>query len=516
MKATYYKGINFLIGLCTLLMLGCQLEDDTDKLKQIQSLKQKSTTKTISGKDAPEVLHFILSKSNSRMQFTLDNNDSPKGQFRSHEESLSLTTTITEQIKQVTNGYGKSNYTFKLIEEETKDGVYFLNLVVKEYKDTFYLYIAKYVPDLDWLLAYNSSSDFNSFTGSIYYYSDTGLYLAKIEMLNGSSTFVEKHPCDGEGVDSGDGGNPGGGSPSDAGTSDGSTSSDSNSGDNAGGTGGSNVDVIFTCCECNGDLVGEHDHVECTIEIIFNLSTNSDGQILGDEKSFNDYLRHPCDIPEVCYETNGDPCTYGCNESGDGCAENPNENDDVGVYIDLEETIALNELTELFGDDNFATDYEIDPETIPAELHFETLEELEEFLLNLQNSEVTLTSEVIINEANNSVTTRCVFSDFLLNYNVWVEQELGEDYINFFDYSVSDVTSFDSGITVFHYYEQNSWSNQLNSYNSITDVYGTAHLTFIYKGIGRIMSDVQHFQIVTNATNGSVISQEWIDKWVFD
>lgn len=341
-KILRHLKLSILVFGLTLFMFNCQQEDDLEKQNQTSSVTQKSTTKTVSGKDIPEILNFIQSKSNSRMQFALDDSNSPEGQFRSHEDNLSLTTTLTDQIEQVTNNYGKSNYTFSLIEENTKEGVYFLNLVVKEYKDTFYLYIVKYVADDAWITSNSIYKDFGDFTGAVYFYSDDGSYLAKFDIVNGIPNSFEKHPCPGDDHDdhddddSSDDGSPGngsgGGSTSDTGTSDGSTPSTGSStgGDSGGGTGGEGIIVGWLC---NWRAVlhegpGHCNNPDAGGSWVFDFGG------LGD-KSMNNYLRHPCeDVPEECYEDNGDPCLYGCNVDENGCAEEPEENDEIAIMPD--------------------------------------------------------------------------------------------------------------------------------------------------------------------------------------
>ena len=147
-------------------------------------------------------------------------------------------------------------------------------------------------------------------------------------------------------------------------------------------------------------------------------------------------------------------------------------------------------------------------------LVFNTAEELEVFLQDWRNSRSTNEDEgqsIIDNDNPNKVTEKIVFHDLLLRYNIFVEQELGEDYMFFTDYSVSDIDSSVSGITVFVAYEQESWDNYRESYEMTANIYGTSHLTFIYKNVGRVYSEDHHFRVKVNATDGSRISQEWVD-----
>lgn len=180
--------------LVLLLFVNCQKEQLTLDELELNNENKSSIVKTVSARDIPEVMNFIASKS-SDYKFLLDDSTTEEGMNRSHEDNLVMTELITDQITQVTNSYQKSNYTFNLIKQSGTNGNYFLNLVVKEYKDTFYLYIVKYVPDAFWLNTHSMANDLGDFTGHMYYYSDQGIYVANVTMQNGSSTASSYNPC---------------------------------------------------------------------------------------------------------------------------------------------------------------------------------------------------------------------------------------------------------------------------------------------------------------------------------
>ena len=363
MKHSFLK----LLVLTLILNFSCQHEDDLGKQNQTSVITQKSTTKIVSGKEIPEVLNFIQSKSNSRMQFILDENNSPKGQYRSHEENLSLTTTLTEQIKQVTNSFGKSNYTFKLIEEETKEGIYFLNLVVKEYKDTFYLYIVKYVADDNWLLTNSMHRNFDTFTGTSYFYTDEGIYFLKTIQSNGITISSERHQCNDDNdddSDTSDNGNSGGAGNSsdddptgDSGPDSGSDIPDS--GDPSGSGGGSSgFEIYIIPCPCQGHYLGE----ACSCPVPPQV-------IIIPNYSMNDALRHPCDdIDNNCESTTD--CEFGWDDNCQ-CLDEPDENEDVGVIIG----------TDFYEFNNFISTLDINlQDWINDEENIEIREEIFDFL----------------------------------------------------------------------------------------------------------------------------------------
>jgi hypothetical protein len=283
-----------------------------------ESKTETSITKTVSVHDIPEVMNFIASK-RADYKFVLDDSNTSDGMNRSHEDNLVMTELITDEIIQVTNAYQKSNYTFRLIKQSDLDGKYFLNLVVKEYKDSFYLYIVKYVPDTFWLSNHSITKDLGDFTGMVYFYSDEGIYVANVTMQNGNSIASERHPCD----EPEDDGNNGGG-------------------DDIGG-GGSGCTMTMVWYECNGT----NSSIPHSAESCGGSSGGGSGFYWvesGDcvgNKSMNDFLRHPCEGSGSGGATGGgnsycqpDPdCVFPMqlNENCD-CAEPEEiENGDVGV-----------------------------------------------------------------------------------------------------------------------------------------------------------------------------------------
>lgn len=268
-KTKTLKLFLVLFGI-TVVIFTCQKEDDTFKFEP-EAKNQTSTTKTVSASDIPEVMNFIASKS-ADYKFVLDDSNTSDGMNRSHENNLVMTTLIIDEITQVTNSKQKSNYTFRLIKQSSLDGKYFLNLVVKEYMDTYYLYIVKYVPDSFWLSSHSITKNLGDFTGMVYFYNDEGVYIAKATMQNGSSTSSERHPCD---------------DPEDDG---------SGSGDDGAG-GGSGCTMTLVWYECNGSNSSiPHSAGSCGGSSgggsgFYWVET---GDCVGN-KSMNDFLRHPCE-----------------------------------------------------------------------------------------------------------------------------------------------------------------------------------------------------------------------------
>ena len=139
-------------------------------------------------------------------------------------------------------------------------------------------------------------------------------------------------------------------------------------------------------------------------------------------------------------------------------------------------------------------------------------EELEEFMLQLSSSRTNGESETYVDIGNqNMVTTKFVFWDFLTKYNIYVHQQLGDDYVTFSDYNVENITSTETGITFAGEWQQTYWDHSMDSYQMTANVFGTVTIFIFYKGIGELISADYHFRVVTNATNGGKISQQWVD-----
>ena len=227
-------------------------------------------------------MSFIASK-RSDYKFLVDDSTSEEGMNRSHEDNLVMTELITDQITQVTNAYQKSNYTFSLTKQSGADGNYFLNLVVKEYKESFYLYIVKYVPDALWLNAHSMTNDMGDFTGSIYFYSDQGVYVANLTMQSGSTTAYSYNNCPedtDDGIDY----------PDDDGTG----------GTGDGGGSGSTCFIVATWYQCQGDNASTpHSASSCNAATGSQTGSGYNYTYYCTDNNYsannlNDVLRNPC------------------------------------------------------------------------------------------------------------------------------------------------------------------------------------------------------------------------------
>lgn len=338
------KKTNLAVPLTVLFLLlffACQQEDDSNFEGTQLVQQQNSITKSVTASEIPNVIQFLESKSNNRLEFLIDDSNSELGMNRSHEDNLSMTTALTNQIEMVTNNYGKSNYSFKLIEEQTKEGTYFLNLVVKEYKDEFYMYIIKYVPETTWLSNYTSELDFASFSGTLYFYNSEGIYVGRSDVSHGtSSTMDTREPCpkDGELPDDNNNNSTGGSSTSGGGTSSGSTgttSTGTGSSTSGGGVNGGTSGTIAMVCACVGHGELEIMNGTCTCDTI-EIIVIAGGSITND-RSMRDLV--DCPPEDDCFDAVGDPCANGCDANGD-CIEDSEEIENSGVVINADVEIA--------------------------------------------------------------------------------------------------------------------------------------------------------------------------------
>jgi len=176
----------------------------------------------------------------------------------------------------------------------------------------------------------------------------------------------------------------------------------------------------------------------------------------------------------------------------------------------------ISELENVFGIGNFEIDCNTDTSSISQELHFKNEEELQEFwtAYQLSKENVTATNETTVQITPNGPEVVEHFKFYQLPYtiyNFYIKQKLGLDYMYFSDYSVLEVNSELSGATLFDDWVQVSYYNHLDSYNSITNVYGITSLKIVFKELVVPISAAYHFRMTTNATDGSAISQEWVD-----
>jgi len=332
-----------LVFAVLLSMYSCQ-KDDAVTLESNDSHQHEhsSTTKSVSASEIPRVMQFLESKSNARLEVVIYDTNSELGMNRSHEENLSMTTALVDQIKMVTNSYGRSNYTFKLIEEETRAGVYFLNLIVKEHKDEFYVFIMKYVPSEAWLNTFTDTSSFSSYSGDIYFYDHNGVYAGRTTLVNGQTTTSDsREPCPPD-IDHN---SPTGGGNASAttGTASGVSSSTSSS---TGTSGGSLEDLTANfgwLCNWWGEL--HQNPQEC-----HNPAAGGSWTIQVDYGNEDRSMRDLTDCPRVsgeCYQSNGDPCPNGCDEDG-YCIDEQEEIESSEIDINVD--VALARYNNFYGD----------------------------------------------------------------------------------------------------------------------------------------------------------------------
>jgi len=159
------------------------------------------------------------------------------------------------------------------------------------------------------------------------------------------------------------------------------------------------------------------------------------------------------------------------------------------------------ELSNVFGQDNFKTDSNINSSDVPQEFHFNTQEELQNFYDSLTLNSTNIESETLTfpNDPN-KVIEKCTFPDWFFDFNVYIEQTLGDDY------NVDNITSNISGMTVFVAYEQLNWTTtSVNPAANVSnvDINSEAEVTLIYKGVGRIVTFDINFNIWLNINDGS-------------
>ncbi len=179
MKTLSKKIIKVILLFLSLSLINCQNEDDLQN-KEVLTETNKLITQTLSGNDIPHIIRFIESKSNSKLEFNFggqENYAASSVVAKQHDTNLRLTKVMTNAIIASTLN-NITNYAFDM---EVKSSDYFLNLIVKEYNGTPFIYFIKYVKASTW-----RGKDLTSFTGKIYYYSETGDYKMTQNSINGT------------------------------------------------------------------------------------------------------------------------------------------------------------------------------------------------------------------------------------------------------------------------------------------------------------------------------------------
>lgn len=316
----------FLLSLF-IIISGCENDKEPNNIPLNKS--QNLTSKTISGKEIPDIINFVRNQSNDEMKFSLGlkNRDSRT------QENLIIGSIQTDKIKQITNDANRSNYTFKVDKESVSNELSFINYTIKESPNGFYSYFLEYVPNMKWLKTTATPNDLSTFTGEIRAYDRNGYYIGKNTFSNGirvEQTY--RNPCDNgsTGSSSGGGGGDGsgtstGGSGSGSGSGSGGTGAGSGSGGGGGGTGGYDIECI---------VIVISDFGECGCQTVSVYTCND---YFNQKSSSKNPFRNPC-TDDCQNQQRTSDCEFGFDENCN-CLPDPNEdinnNPNDGILIDL-------------------------------------------------------------------------------------------------------------------------------------------------------------------------------------
>ncbi|MFC4633487.1 hypothetical protein ACFO3O_06190 [Dokdonia ponticola] len=331
-----------------LVFIACQKDDDGSPLlfEAHQHEQIQTTTTTVSLDEIPKVAEYLSTLGDQRGHFTIEK--SIYSNYRLNEPDLVIGTLQTREIIEVTDQYDQKNHTFLLssIGSANTTVKSTFNLIVQESLSGLFSYIVEYRPDENWIPNYRDLQDFSTYSGEIIHYSITGRYIAKLNLIDGVAINGEtRSPCSDDGDPNGDtgnnGGNDGNPGPGDSGPGDGDGGGNE---DNPPPDPDVSADLKWLCVwrqflhnepsECNNPSLGG----SWVIVITYG------------DKSVEDTVRCPNDLPElpeVCYDNNGDPCPNQCDPNGNGCAEAPiDPNPVVAVNYDLALIYSLNQFLE--------------------------------------------------------------------------------------------------------------------------------------------------------------------------
>jgi len=343
------RGVFLLLYLAFFIAQSCQQDDETIIEGTLLSVEQvESTTQIVSGDEIPNVINFVKQQTNDKLQVSLKTTFSD-----SRQADLVIGNLSIDVVKQITNAYGRSNYSFVMIKTVDSPELSYINYIVKDTRYGMYGYFIEYVP-LDQNSEGNLLNDQGEFHGTIRIYNQYGIYVGSNTFNNGvRATSDYENDCDNSnnggggqdgGEDPGDGPGDGTGSDGGDGPGPGDGPGDGDSGD--GGTGGENIEIIITCgCdpEHEGGVDG-NDDCHCTIpdEIVIDIRTPDDYY---NKTGKRDPLRYPCSPDNENIQDQ--PCRCPSDvDDGQTDVDPQDENNDIPILLDLFEIAQLNEYIE--------------------------------------------------------------------------------------------------------------------------------------------------------------------------
>ncbi|MBE9489235.1 MAG: hypothetical protein IMY67_02980, partial [Bacteroidetes bacterium] len=86
MKTLSPQVLRTLTCLFAIILINCQQEDDSQKIDTSDE-SQKVTSKIVSAKDVPDIINFIRSKSNDKLEFTIKDDNSTGATMRDDEDN---------------------------------------------------------------------------------------------------------------------------------------------------------------------------------------------------------------------------------------------------------------------------------------------------------------------------------------------------------------------------------------------------------------------------------------------
>lgn len=324
-----------------LLFYQCQRDDlqTVDEQANAQTNQQSINTSTVvSGKDIPNIIDFVKRQTNERLQVRLK--DLPNS---TRQADLIIGNLSTDLVKQVTNQYGRSNYTFTMSKDVDTGELSYINYIVKDTRYGVYGYFIEYAPDFDWTNGNFATANMRLYTGDIRVYNQYGIYVGANTFTNGLRVNADYRGSCGTNTDGTS--NTGGGSTGNGSGTPGPSGNPgigSTGGDAGGPVIGIIVDITVCGCEPHHEGGSEGDGCSCTkpdttsTELIVKIADdyyNKTGK--------RDPLRHPCPPEDTsdqnCRCPNPDDVPDGQDD-----VDPEDENDSTGVLLTLDDILRLN------------------------------------------------------------------------------------------------------------------------------------------------------------------------------
>ena len=210
--------------IASILFLMTFTQCQKDDYSAVKSSEQNSSISTnrVDAEDIPQIITYLEDVTepgfNSRLR--RQSHSTPKSNGTETNDDLGAIHIQINDVLQLTNEHGLSNYSFKVFREVENGALYFINKVVKETSWGTYSYYMELLPSTTWMNTLDGDEDISNFKGTINYYDNEGRFVSTSNLDNGQATTATEfeNPCPDDGTGTSTGGGTGNGDSTSTGT----------------------------------------------------------------------------------------------------------------------------------------------------------------------------------------------------------------------------------------------------------------------------------------------------------